>query len=153
MLLRRAFITFVLATTFISASGQVLNYAAGWNAMGESGQFFFVMGYVGGLQQGRVAGTALFDQLVKESADNPKLASKIEAYRDVFERATSDKPGAPEILRTVTHMYTDPANRAFPWEAMCSLALMKLRGEDIEGILRLGRAAADKSEREREPAR
>jgi hypothetical protein len=138
LIFKLGLVSFILTNINIYAQERY-NYAEVWKGLDDYTRYVYLWGFVDGVSETYV--TASLNWLRNEELyTNPELP-KVKKVRErmflVFDL---------EVVRDViTGLYKEPANSFISFSSMALLARDKLRGDDIEDLLREERKAANET--------
>lgn len=151
MTIKRIIIIFIIVFCLISfmeiscLAQEPYNYGKVWNSWSDYMRNIYIMGLKDGIQkqitlpfiaQLKIEETDAFDKYLK---DSKVVKTEEKGNRILWDFIMFDD----EAIRNVmTDLYKDPTNTYIPFYDMGGIAYRKLKGEDIEPLLRRARKKA-----------
>ena len=133
----------------ITYSGQegYINYNYGeiWLKLSDWDRGLYIGGFVGGMDLWSIKILPILASKIKENLltyEETEVIQELMDFRNYFDGLAEDVDGMRNIVNIVTDLYKDPANTYIPTYKMIEFAYKKLKGEDIEPLLREARKIA-----------
>lgn len=155
MIIKRVVIIFIIALCLlsfmdmeISCLSQESNKSAGemWNQLTSETKFLIVVAYTAGIEHCFVE---LMPFLLLRAEEAPpsneelrRLEEEMKAIKELYEIQSYSADYLLDITKVMTDLYKDPANTRISISIMIDIAYQKLKGEDMELLLREARKKA-----------
>ena len=151
--MKRTVIVFIIALCLlsfmeISCLSQESNKSAGemWNQLTGETKFIIVVAYTAGIQHCFIELVPLLtvrsDQAPPSNEDKRLWEEEMKVINKLYEIQSCSADYLLDITRVMTDLYKDPANTRISISIMIDIAYQKLKGEDIEPLLREARKEA-----------
>ena len=148
-------ITFIFIVAFclisfveISCFSQESNKSAGewWNQLTGETKFIIVVVYTAGIQHCFIELMPLLtlraEQAPPSNEDKKLWEEEMKVINELYEIQSYSADYLLDITKVMTDLYKDPANTRISISIMIDIAYQKLKGEDIEPLLREARKEA-----------
>ena len=104
-----------------------------WNATTETGKVIYIRGFRDGIMECLIKLVPLYNAETEKNIDRGIALSELYDFWDFIW-------GHQEAVKTVMDdLYKDPANTYIQYPSMCEIAYQKLKGEDVEQLLKKAR--------------
>lgn len=150
--MKRIIIIFIIVCCLLNFTGisclaqeNLLNFGEFWLRLSLLDRTIYISGFVSGIDlcilkfSPILTSETKVDFLTYEERDT---ILKLIDLRSYFWGLAGDVDGVKNIINIVTDLYKDPANTYIPACKMIEFAYQKLKGEDIEPLLREAREKA-----------
>jgi len=128
-----------------SAKEYYINYGEMWLKLSNGYRFLYITGFIGGMDLWGIKILPILTSKMRENLltyEETEVIQKLLDFRNYFAGLVGDVDGFKNIINIVTDLYKDPANTYIPTYKMIEVAYQKLKGKDIEPLLREERKKA-----------
>ncbi|MBA7548969.1 hypothetical protein ES705_41437 [subsurface metagenome] len=155
--MKRIIIIFIIAVCLISFVEISCLSSAGetWNQLTSKTKIITVVAYTAGIQHCFIKLVPLLtlrsEQEPPSNEDKRLWEEEMKVINELYEIFSCSDDYLLDIIKVVTDLYEDPANTRISISIMIDIAYQKLKGEDIEPLLREARGKALLFEKEEKP--
>lgn len=130
------FIIAVCLLSFIDISflaKEILSPGEAWNSLTKTEKAGYIRGFRDGIQECLSELVPLYNAETEENID------MLMALRKLHDLCYFIWEYGRAIITVIDDLYKDPANTYIHWPSMCEVACQKLKGEDVEQLLKEAR--------------